>query len=94
MHLACEEHTGEKFEANLLPGQTDTALAAPSSRNLFNTSNLSCLLHETRRFRLLLCVKGFGHFLSAHQLGWNNEELLGVLHHEGGHAGQDRVARL
>ena len=30
----------------------------------------------------------------AHQLGRYNEELLGVLHHEGGHAGQDRVAGL
>ena len=32
--------------------------------------------------------------VDAHQLGWHDEEQLGVLHHERGHAGQDRVAGL
>ena len=32
--------------------------------------------------------------VDAHQLGWDDEEQLGVLHHERGHAGQDRVASL
>ena len=32
--------------------------------------------------------------VDAHQLGWDDEEQLGVLHHERGHARQDRVAGL
>ena len=76
---------------NLLPCQTYTALAASSPCDLLNTSNLSCLFHETQS----LCVKGFCHlWFSSHQLRWHNEELLGVFHHEGGHTGQDWVARL
>jgi len=31
---------------------------------------------------------------TSDQLGWDDEEQLGVLHHERGHAGQDRVASL
>ena len=44
--------------------------------------------------QIIFCRPLFGSQNSAHQLGGHDEELLGVLHHEGGHARQDRVARL
>ena len=51
------------------------------------------IAHNTL-FQISFCRPLFGSQNSAHQLGGHDEELLGVLHHEGGHARQDRVARL
>ena len=50
---------GEKLEFHLLPGKTDTSLAASPSRDLLNTGNLCLLLHITHCFRLVFVA----HFL-------------------------------
>ena len=89
-----------------MSGETHTALTASSLCDLLDTSDLRIFRFvQMIMWPISVYNCDLNNFfrsirynadddVDAHQLGWDDEEQLGVLHHERGHAGQDRVASL